>query len=214
MEGVAISGRVFVLNYFCDCLKTKFRFCWRCRKNILEIRQWNTTTFNAALLTVCKGNDAPPFFENVSCRFHQKKKGNLCLSFIRNDFFSNLWHSSVKKIAIVSKAKAVLHLWFVKERNLFLWDVILVIKPFSCFFLLFQTYGKEENRKKNLISFLELRNSSLCREFGWGGTPVKLQRRCPEAVLSVNRNHTLEEKAKSVVDVAIFSANPKRASVA
>ena len=53
-----------------------------------------------------------------------------------------------------------------------------------------------------------------CGEFGWGGTPVKRQRRCPEALLSVNRNHAWEEKAKSAVDAAIASANPKRASVA
>jgi len=61
---------------------------------------------------------------------------------------------------------------------------------------------------------LNVMEHSLFREFGWGGTPVISQRRCPEAVLSVNRNHLLEEKAKSFVDVAIFSANPKRVSVA
>jgi len=54
---------------------------------------------------------------------------------------------------------------------------------------------------------------SVCGEFGWGGIPVKSQRRCPEVVLSVNRNHAWEEKAKSAVDAATFSASPKRASV-
>jgi len=67
-----------------------------------------------------------------------------------------------------------------------------------------------ERKKKDF----EFRDSSLCGEFGWGGTPVKSQRRCPEAILSANRNRTLEEKAKSAVDDAIFSANPKRESVA
>jgi len=51
-------------------------------------------------------------------------------------------------------------------------------------------------------------------EFGWGGTPVRRERRCPQVPLSMNRNHAWEGKAKNRVDVAIGSADPERASVA
>ena len=51
-------------------------------------------------------------------------------------------------------------------------------------------------------------------EFGWGGTPVIRQRRCPEAVLSVNRNHALEKQVKRTVDVATLSTGPKCESMA
>jgi len=51
-------------------------------------------------------------------------------------------------------------------------------------------------------------------EFGWGGTRAKQQRMCPEALLSVNRNHAWEEKAKSYVDAVTLRDDPKRESVA
>ena len=50
--------------------------------------------------------------------------------------------------------------------------------------------------------------------FGWGGTPVISQHRCPEVRLSVNRNHTREEKAKSLIDDEIPCKIPTRESEA
>ena len=50
--------------------------------------------------------------------------------------------------------------------------------------------------------------------FGWGGTPVIWQHRCPEVGLSVVRNHAQEEKAKSLIDDEILCENSTRESEA
>jgi hypothetical protein len=42
-----------------------------------------------------------------------------------------------------------------------------------------------------LLEVFELSGQSPDREFGWGGTPAKSQRWCPEAVLSFDRNEAL-----------------------
>jgi len=57
-------------------------------------------------------------------------------------------------------------------------------------------------------------STSVKRAFGWGGILAILKRRCPEVRLSVNRNHTWEEQAISLIDLPSYSVPSRRESVA
>jgi len=44
-------------------------------------------------------------------------------------------------------------------------------------------------------------------EFGWGGTSVRNQHRCPEVRLNGDRNLVLERQGKCCIDAVIFSTD-------
>ena len=161
---------------------------------------WNTTTFKGIILTAWVWNVyAGPMDQNG---YHNKsmsyqKSPWIKATGIRSYYaiYSNKIHSEIW-IKRDDVFKAGSRLWSRRCNSAVRWNQTSVVYDH----LIIRAYGL-------YAGYLNIW-TLLYGAFGWGGTLVKRQRRCPEVRLSMNRNHSWEEQAICRVDDAIFSPNP------